>query len=267
MASLLGSPGQGNYAAANAFLDGLAWHRRSQGLPAVSINFGPWAEAGMAATRSEADHRRWSAQGITPIPTPTGFRLLEQLLKHPIAQAAVLPIDWAQLLRPFAQGNVPPLFELVVEQSAGATAPTAELRKRLEQAPAYERRELLVSELQANVAKVLALASGQSIDPRQPLGELGLDSLMAVELHNRLGMELGVALPTTILFDYPTIDALSGYILRDALKLESGETPAPQEAPAVDEIAGLDELSQQEVDALLEEELASLDQLLEGTTE
>src|SRR5690606_8128926 len=144
---LLGSPGQGNYAAANAFLDALAWQRRLQNLPAMSINWGPWADSGMAATRSSTDQRRWAAQGITPIPNPTGFRLLARLLHHQHAQAAVLPVDWGQLLRPFAAGNEPPLFTHVArapDSRAGTTAPTAELRRRLEQAPANERRELLV---------------------------------------------------------------------------------------------------------------------------
>jgi myxalamid-type polyketide synthase MxaB len=221
----------------------------------------------MAATRSASDQRRWAAQGITPIPTATGLALFGQLLAHQPTQAAVLPVDWKQLLKPFAAGNVPPLFEQLGQaRSEGAEVPTAELRRRLERTPANERKDLLLTELQANVAKVLALANGQAIDPRQPLGELGLDSLMAVELHNRLGMELGVSLPTTILFDYPTIDALSGCLLRDALGLDAAEktTPAP---PPVDELAQLDDLSQQELGDLLESELASLDELLEGSHE
>jgi NAD(P)-dependent dehydrogenase (short-subunit alcohol dehydrogenase family)/acyl carrier protein len=271
MASLLGSPGQGNYAAANAFLDALAHERRARGLAATSINWGPWAEAGMAATRSEADQRRWAAQGITPIPTDAGFRLLGKLLERSPVQAAVLPIEWSKLLKPLPVGSEPPLLAEIARQSmstqpAERSAVDLQLIKRLQDAPARERLEMMIEYIQSSAVKVLALDASRQLDPRQPLGELGLDSLMAVELHNAISLALGVTLPTTILFDYPTIAGMAGYVLRDVLHLEDTEKAA-EPAPGDDaeaELARLDELSQSDVDAMLEAELASLDQLLEG---
>jgi hypothetical protein len=109
VASVLGSGGQGNYAAANAFLDGLAHFRTAQQLPAVSINWGPWAEAGMAATLGETGWQRFAAVGIHPIPLREGFDALAVILRDARPQVMVLPIDWNKYLHQFPD-RTPSLF-------------------------------------------------------------------------------------------------------------------------------------------------------------
>jgi surfactin synthase thioesterase subunit/NAD(P)-dependent dehydrogenase (short-subunit alcohol dehydrogenase family)/acyl carrier protein len=209
MASLLGSPGQGNYAAANAFLDGLAWHRRAQGLPATSINWGPWAEAGMAATRSEADQRRWAAQGLSAIPTETGFRLLGKLLDSQPAQAAVLPVNWTQWAKAFPQSVEMPLFsQVITAQPAAAAGADRELILAVEPS---QRRERLQAYVREQVARVLRIPAGD-LDVQQPLKAVGLDSLMAIELKNLAEQNLAVEIPAARLLEGPSIAQLAEFL-------------------------------------------------------
>ena len=122
-ASVLGATGQGNYAAANAFLDALAHYRRAQGLPGMSINWGPWAEVGMAAT--DRIGVRLAAQGIEALTPARGLAALGQLLQHPVAQIGVLPIDWPTFLSSIPTGEIPPFLREVApgRPSDAATSP------------------------------------------------------------------------------------------------------------------------------------------------
>jgi surfactin synthase thioesterase subunit/NADPH:quinone reductase-like Zn-dependent oxidoreductase/aryl carrier-like protein len=225
MASLLGSPGQGNYAAANAFLDGLAWHRRSRGLSATSINWGPWAEAGMAAARGDADHRRWAAQGLTPIPTETGFHLLGKLIASQPTQAAVLPVNWTQWAKAFPQSVEMPLFSHVL--AARATPCTTGVDRPLILAvEPSRRRERLETYLREQVARVLRI-SAEQLDVQQPLKAVGLDSLMAIELKNLAEQNLAVEIPAAKLLEGPTIAQLA-----ELLAPQLGGTAAAIEAEA-----------------------------------
>jgi acyl carrier protein len=262
MASLLGSPSQGNYAAANAFLDALAHHRRSAGLPGLSINWGPWADVGMAARSDGQSRRQWDSLGLGSIAPAQGLAALELLLSEDLAQVGVMPVDWSKLLARFPSGMEPPVLAQLAEDHRRAREPSREWQKLVENlkaAPPAERHEMLVSHMQQRARSVLGLLPSQSVDPRMPLNELGFDSLMAVELANQLSAASGIALPVTLLFDYPTIDALAGYLLRDELKLapatDSRDTVAKRVATVAHTtdalLESLEQLSDEQVDELL----------------
>ena len=233
MASVLGTAGQSPYAAANAFLDGLAHLRRAQGQPALSVNWGPWGGAGMATTVSAQDARRWSAQGIGIIDADQGIAALEQLLRRPaVAQAGVLPADWTKVLAQYAPGTEPPLLRGVapernraVARAASTPATRATLIDQLRDVPASSRPALLVAHVRDQAIRVLGLDPAFKLDTRVGLRDLGLDSLMALELRNRLQRSVGQTLPSTLAFDCPTVDALAAY-------LESKLAPAPEAKPA-----------------------------------
>ncbi|MBD2091227.1 type I polyketide synthase [Microcoleus sp. FACHB-1515] len=249
ISALLGSPGQGNYAAANAFLDALSHHRRALGLPSSSINWGPWGEAGMAASLSDREQKRWAAQGITPIATEQGLQVLGELLDRRITQAGVVPIDWSKFSLP--QGIIPPfLAELLT------TAPTAvpsEIRHQLDSATPIDRRRLLMAHVRSQIAKVLGLSSADAIDPQQGFSDLGMDSLMSVELRSRLQTSLECIVPTSLAFDYPTVEAMVDYLLEELFPVvEAPAEPIAPESIAPESIApDLEALSDSEAEALL----------------
>ncbi|MCB9100063.1 MAG: amino acid adenylation domain-containing protein [Anaerolineales bacterium] len=221
--SVLGSPGQGNYAVANSFLDALAHYRRAQGLPALSINWGGWSEIGMAAALNRQNNQRWAAMGVSLITPDDGLRVLAQLLPQSIPQIGVFPINWSRFGQQFAAGQVPPLLAAMVqtvpmqEQPGQAMLASSELMQQLEAAPLSKRRDLLLAHIRSQAVKVLGLDQAYALDSDQPLRELGLDSLMAVQLRNALGLTLGRTLPATLLFNYPTISELTDYLLKQGL--------------------------------------------------
>jgi len=240
---LLGAAGQGNHAAANAFLDALAFYRRAQGLPAVTINWGAWAEIGAAADHGLAE------RGTETFSPAEGLRALERALQdarlqepagdRSRVQLAVLAADWESRLASFAVGSEPPVFrEIAREVRAGADhRPTRPPERRLPEKLAAAAPNRRISVLQEHVrhlaARVLDIGDAQTIDPRQPLQELGLDSLMAIEMRNRLGQDVERALPATLLFEYPTVAALTAYLAAETLSLQP--EPAPSPDPARDE--------------------------------
>ncbi|MBI4614801.1 MAG: SDR family NAD(P)-dependent oxidoreductase [Planctomycetes bacterium] len=254
-AATFGSAGQANYAAANAYLDALAHHRRSLGLAATSIAWGPWAGTGMAAELGDAAGRRWQALGIASIPPGRGLALLEQLLLDSPPHAAAISVDGPRFLAPFA-GKVPPFLS----RFAAAAVPPAPARsvetprpsataERLLRASPGELPALVAMLVRDEAARVLALDPSRLADPGKPFQELGLDSLMAVELRNSLAAALGPALPrplaATLLFDYPTPQALSHFLAGElappAPEAPPGPAPRPDEelARALSEIDGL----------------------------
>jgi acyl carrier protein len=246
VAAVLGSPGQGNYAAGNAFQDAFAHYRRGLGLPAISINWGPWRDVGMAAQAESEVRRQWAAMGIGSIPTSMGIGAFDLLLRSERANAGVLPIEWGKLLRLFPPDRKPPLLDEVAVTARIGMEPTKEwleFVERLREAPATERKSMMLDHLMSMAVEVLELDSPLNIDPRAPLNELGFDSLMAVDLANQLGSAAGVPLSATLLFDHPTLDSLSGYILEHVVDFEGRNkgaerareavAPAPPEASAI----------------------------------
>jgi myxalamid-type polyketide synthase MxaB len=224
-ASLLGSAGQGNYAAANAFMDALAHERRARGLPALSVNWGAWGEVGMAAGLGGREQRRLAEQGLGQILPEQGVQALAQALQLGLAQVGVLPINWAKLTKQLSDGIVPPfLSEVAVETPSPEAGPRAadasrELLQRLNSAAPEDRHEILLKHVQEQAARVFGLDPAQPLDRRQGLTELGMDSLMAVELKNRLQSSLGRSLPATLAFEHPTLEALTGYLATEVLAL------------------------------------------------
>jgi len=266
-ASLLGSPGQSNHAAANAFLDGLAHHRRALGLPGCSINWGAWAEVGAAA--QESVERRIARLGLGTIPPLLGREALERALAGGDVQLGVLPIDWGQFLGEPA-GRRPFLSELareirepsVVHRQMAAGPEGAALRRELEAADAPRQTEVLATHVARRAVKVLGLVGAVSIDPRRPLRDLGLDSLMAVELRNilRQDLELAEALPATLVFDYPTVEAITRYLADQVLGLAGDQTGGGGVGPsdeAGDPLDRIENLSDDEVERLLAESMRS----------
>jgi myxalamid-type polyketide synthase MxaB len=264
-ASLLGSRGQGNHAAASAFLDGLAHYRRARNLPALSINWGAWSEVGAAARRNVDEHLgRWGVSSIAP---DQGLDVLERLLRRNAVQVGVLPVRWSVFLEQFAAGPKPPFLSGLDTESRNDKQPSAEglqLMARLKEAPPAEQVQLLLAYLSEQAVKILGLDPSCPPDARQPLQELGLDSLMAVELRNRLTMTLGRALPATLLFDRPTLEDLAKYLAREVLALAPPASAEPQPQDQGRErreaSAKVEGLCQENMAALLAEELGTLKQ-------
>jgi myxalamid-type polyketide synthase MxaB len=254
LASLLGQPGQGNYAAANAFMDTLAHHRRALGQPSLSINWGPWAVTGMAAAMADQDKRRIASMGVDSIPLDAGLQILGDLLKmRDVAQIGVLPINWSK----FPQELATPFLENFTQAAvSGSESKQPVFIQELLEVPSNERRKLMVDHVRAQLAQVLGMNSNPKIGLRDRLFDLGIDSLMAVELRNRLKSSLGLALRTTIVFDYPTIEALVDYFSQDVLSELFADTG--QEGEGADFSAELQALSESEAEALLLQEIDKL---------
>jgi acyl carrier protein len=232
---LLGAPGQGPYAAANAALDALAQARRAANLPALSVAWGAWGEVGMVAALAARGPDVWADRGLVRITPASGFAGLERLLRDRAAYAAVMPIHWSRFLARLPAGSQRGFFARVsadatrppVATAAAALGPS--LVQTLKNSPPMQRRPALLSHLGDRAVAVIGLDAKTAVNPTLPLKELGLDSLMAVELRNTLARSLGKPLPATLLFDYPTLDALADHLLR-ALGLDSraGSEPRPQ---------------------------------------
>jgi NAD(P)-dependent dehydrogenase (short-subunit alcohol dehydrogenase family)/acyl carrier protein len=271
VAAILGSPGQANYAAANAFLDALSHFRTAHGLPALSINWGPWADAGMAATASSIGKPAWYA-AIQSLSQVQGLGALENLLRHNVPQVAVLPVQWEKLARFFVPGQEPPLLtdifrKLPTRRSQAAQPEVMEsaLATLLSQAAPEDRRGIVLTHIREQLVATLGLDRATPIEPQRKLSELGMDSLMAVELRNRLQLSIGRPLPATVGFEYPTLESLSGFIASQVLADGSGDGQ-PNKADAAAKRAeaeaamleDIQKLSEAEVLASLANELSSI---------
>jgi NADPH:quinone reductase-like Zn-dependent oxidoreductase/SAM-dependent methyltransferase len=265
IAGLLGSPGQGNHAAANAFLDTMARHLRASGVPAVSINWGVWDEIGAAAERHVGD--RLATQGVDSITPALGLLALEAAVGHGAVQIAATPMRWSTFLESFAAGSVPPLVERMADEvrrqrpvapPSTAAPATAGILSRLEEAIPSKRHSLLVGYVREQVARVLGLREPEAIEQKQPFSDMGLDSLMAIELRNLLGSGLGLkrGLPATLVFDYPNAQALAAFLETQlpftATPAVNGEDPLPGagEEPTAHTLDSIEDLSDEEVDRL-----------------
>ncbi|PPS43906.1 type I polyketide synthase [Chroococcidiopsis sp. TS-821] len=265
VSALLGSPGQGNYAAANAFMDALAHHRRAMGLPGLSINWGPWSDAGMAANLNNRDQARFTAQGVEPIPTQQGMQVLGWLAQQNKTQVGVLPVNWSQFLKQFPHVAAPFLesFAAAIAEPS-APPPTNSFLQQLETTPLSDRRNLLIAHVQTEVARVMRLDASQLPDPQQGFFDLGMDSLMLVELKNRLENTLGTSLPTTLPFDYPTVAALVDYLVQEVMQIEFSRESAGEHQSNHEQLVAesnrdcLEHLSDDEAEALLLSKLDSM---------
>ena len=207
--AVLGSPGQSNYATANAFLDGLAWQRRSLGLPALSVNWGPWSE-GMADDKRII--KRLSLQGIVPLGVTAAHRAMERMLNANLTQATVIDVDWRRLLMGLG-GEPPAMLEGIAPERQKSQLGDSQLVSKLKQLRHGARKELLVKSIQDSMQGILSTSEPPEID--RPLIEMGLDSLMAVEFSTELQIMIGeqFAIGPTMLFEHPSIDAIADHVL------------------------------------------------------
>jgi acyl carrier protein len=221
-ASVVGMPGLSNYAAANAFLDALAEHRRALGLPGLSVGFSAWSAIGMAGAVDDLQRRRWSMPASGPLQPEEALAALEALLSGDRAHVGVIAADWAAVAAKL--GTTPAWLRGLDSESAAGAGPeargTADALAGLSELAPEERRRRLVAYVRDLAASVLGLGPGELLDAGRPLHEAGLDSLGALELRNRLQHATGLDLAPTLAFDLPTIDALAGH-------LASGVAPSP----------------------------------------
>ncbi len=258
---LLGAPGQGAYPAANAELDALAQARHRLGLPALSVSWGWWGDVGMAAELAARGRDVWAARGLGKITPQLGFARLEELLREGETHAAVLPIRWPRFLAELPPGADRAFFREVAgntgTNSGAQPAPHAPgLVARLQALLQGQRRPALMTYVTERALQVVGLDAAAAVDPRVPLKEVGLDSLMAIELRNTLARSIGRPLPSTLVFDHPTLDALVDH-LAGVLGLETEgarrvAATAPGTSGREDEVVGL---SDAEAEALLLAEL------------
>lgn len=240
VASVLGSVGQSNYAAANAFIDHRLRCEAQTGRRCLSVNWGPWAEIGMAAGLSEALIRAIEDKGILLLRPKDGLRALFRRLALDGAQSLICEIDWTQYTASLAFDN--PLY---AQLSRGVARRRAGINlEALAPAAPSERRGVLLDFLRTMIAEVLRFDSVEDVEQYARLADLGLDSLVAVELKNALESTLRVALPTSLVFDYPSIPALLDY-LADQLW-----PSATNESTAETQVA---KLSDHEIDQELED--------------
>jgi acyl transferase domain-containing protein/acyl carrier protein len=243
IAGTLGSTGQGNYAAANAELDALAALRRAGGLPATSIAWGPWAGSGMAAGGAAEDRMRRGP--VAPMAPESAIAALQQALDRDDTLVTVADIDWNALVSAQAGARPSRLLRRIPEARAAisaleraaaedATRP-AGLLADLAGKNAEETARILLTLVRTHVALALGHPSYETVDPGRAFKDLGFDSLTAVELRNRLGAATGLALPSTLVFDYPTAEHLAAFLRGELLGDADGTAVEAATATAQDE--------------------------------
>ncbi|MEH1125591.1 SDR family NAD(P)-dependent oxidoreductase, partial [Micromonospora sp. CPCC 206061] len=214
-AGTLGTPGQGNYAAANAYLDALAHHRHTLGLPATSLAWGLWADnSGMTGHLDDTDRARLTRNGLVPLSADEGLALLDAALGLDRPALVTARLD----LNAVAAGGAPPaLLRGLVRAPARRTTGGGDLRRRLTGLAAADAQRALLDLVRRDVAGVLGYAGPEAVEAAKAFQELGFDSLTAVELRNRLNTTTGLRLPATLVFDHPSPSALATHLYAELL--------------------------------------------------
>ncbi|MBI2893618.1 MAG: SDR family NAD(P)-dependent oxidoreductase [Deltaproteobacteria bacterium] len=249
VSALLGSIQLGPYAAANAFLEALAAQRRATGLPALTVSLGPIAEVGMTGPQEQA---LLAKIGMRAMPPARALAPLERLLAAGSRHAAVADIDWDVLAPVLEARRSRPLLERLRPRPDGAVSERPQLLVTLEGTPVGRREEVLADFIRAELGRVLGVEP-ERVERRRGFFDMGLDSLMAVELKRKLEKQLGLDLGRTVTFEHPTIDALAAHV---APRIGAGSPGPPPESPRG---AAPATLGEDEVTTLLERELADLD--------
>ncbi|MEU6625844.1 SDR family NAD(P)-dependent oxidoreductase [Streptomyces litmocidini] len=253
---VIGGAGQGNYAAANAYLDALAQHRAARGLPARSLAWGMWADTagrpgatGMAGTLSEADLVRIARTGLAPIDRAEGLALLDAALRVDSPALVPAPIDRAALgalggQLPTVLRDLVPSAPRPAQDSPAAAAPraTESLRDRLAALSPAEREELLLDLVRVQTAAVLGRSSAAGVPADRPFKDMGCDSLTLVELRNRLQTAAGLRLPATFLFNCPTPLAVVAHLHTELAPAEAESAVDPAGSASTLGLAELDRL-------------------------
>jgi len=253
ISSIFGNPAQGNYCAANAFLDSLAHHRRALGLPALTMNWGVLGGEGYVA-RNERVAEFLARQGTTELSPGEVMSLLESSLVADNTQVAAIRVDWAKWRQFFRSMQENPLLERIlasVESQEGGV--TSDWRLKIESAAPEDREPIIAAAVRDVVGSVLRVKP-DSLRDDQPLTDLGLDSLMGVEIENALEAAIGVALPPASLMRARTIGQIASLIAGHMGGKTATPAPAAAAAPveaAVTEDVDLEALSDEDIDRLL----------------
>lgn len=264
MSALLGSRGQLHYAAANSFLDGLVYHRQSLGLPGLSINWGPWAEGGMATQGYEVGLKR---MGIEPLEPTAALQVLGGLLGSASMQTMVAAINWSAFGKIVAAKGRVAFLEALLTQESKDGSNGENFRQKLSAAPLHRRPALLTTQVQQEVAQVLGHSGSYVPEVEQGFFDMGMDSLMSVQFRHSLEALLAVSLPSTLVFECPSIGDVVSYLMREvfAWQLDADDSSAMESQASVvieNTIAQLEGLSTAETEALMEQEIAELQALL-----
>ena len=264
-AALLGPPGSANYAAGNAFLDAMAEYRRQSGLTALAVGWGLWGEVGMVKDTNQQSRIKLS--GFRTMPPAAGARILGRLLQTDIARLVVMPVDWAQLRRVARATTRTPFLEEVFAEVAGATGPdlwTTDILATLRSVDAGGREELLLEFLRNQLSITLG-TSPEKIPHDQPLLSLGVDSLLALEMKNRVEAELHVSIRIVELLQDPTLKTLAASLMtqinRGVWQGEGGVAPADVDKRTIRGPVGVGEAAQavlERIDELADEDLDAL---------
>ncbi|MEZ2231203.1 type I polyketide synthase [Microcoleus sp.] len=215
MTSVIGALGQGNYSAANAFMDALCHHRHALGLPAVSINWGPWATSGMA-TRLDANiQSRWEAIGFGMISPSQGAHLFANLFTAKAPQVGAMPINWSKYTVESAFFTD---LRKTTDQKKEQQKTAPNFLETVKAAEKEQRQALLVAHIQSQVSKVLGYQKDRVFSVSEGFFDLGMSSLTSVELRNNLQNSLGCRLPATLTFDYPTVKKLVDYLMAEFIE-------------------------------------------------
>lgn len=263
-ASAWGARSLAHYAAANHFLDALAHWRRARGRPALSVGWG-WVAGGATASFVGA-HDFFTAIGLGAMPAGEALGLVGPLVASGVPHRVVAAVDWAVFAPVYATKRRRPFLDGVGARpgraSQAATAARGELARGVAAAPPEVRRELLYARIRGEVARILGLGSADAVDPQRGFFEMGMDSIMTVELRSRLEADLDRSLPATLAFEYPTLDTLAVYLARDVLGLDLAPAPPaglrPRNDGATAAPVEAEERSEEELTALLAEKLRQL---------
>jgi 3-oxoacyl-(acyl-carrier-protein) synthase/SAM-dependent methyltransferase/NAD(P)-dependent dehydrogenase (short-subunit alcohol dehydrogenase family)/aryl carrier-like protein len=243
-ASVMGTPGQGAHAAANAWLDALIHYRRGRGLPGTSINWGAWSETGSAAKPEIL--AALARRGVTGLTNREALQALETVMAGGAPQMAVVRVDWERFGGPQPVSPEPSATPRKLTDTEVPPIPLTTIRGRLRDALPRERKQEVLSVLEPMAKEVLGMRRDEVLHPRQPLRDAGLDSLLSLDLRDRISREIGRPLPATLLFERPTLDNLADYVLEE-LGL----------AAAAPTNGALSDLSTDELGMLLDQELFS----------
>ena len=250
VASLLPQAGQASYAAASAFLDAFAFWQRGRGRKGLAVGWGVWQGLGRAAARLGGGIQRLEASGISTFEPRQGLDALRMLIEVGATHALVAPVDWARYRSARGAALTPLVEEVAANSNESPDAPRASFRDVLLEVAPADRSPLLEAHLQELAARVLRLPVGR-IDPVTPLGSLGLESLMALELRNRLEASLGIKVSATVVWNHPTVRALAAHLgARLGLPAEAPAPPDQMRLPDSSEHRGL----ASDVTALTEEQ-------------
>jgi NADP-dependent 3-hydroxy acid dehydrogenase YdfG/acyl carrier protein len=258
IASVWGSKGQAHYAAANGWLDALAAKRRADGHAALSVSWGPWAGGGMANEDAVA---RLESTGVRPMVPAAALAALEHLIPGRQPHVIVAVVDWPRFREVYELRGPRSLLARMPAaegtRSPAGPVPAATVATALRAAAPDDRFGRLREHVQGVLAQILKLPPGEQPDARQGFTDLGVDSLMALELRNRLGRDLGVPLPATLAFDYPDVERLTRHLLG---RIAPDVVPPPR-APAADRRVTATEVaaaSEEEIERRLLEKLNRL---------